>query len=150
MMFSTITTAPSTTIPKSRAPSDSRLAGMPLSLRQVAANNSEKEEKNDDNKNHAFGEIVEDGVGGVAKKVAAVQERHDFYARRQDVVVELIDPLVNGVESGLGIRAFAQKYDAGTHVVVIDDDAVFAMDGTAKLAKTNLRPLGDYPDISDP
>ena len=41
-MFSTITTAPSTTIPKSNAPSDSRFAGMSLSSRQLAANSSEK------------------------------------------------------------------------------------------------------------
>ena len=40
-MFSTITTAPSTTMPKSSAPSDSRLAGMPFRFRQVAANSSE-------------------------------------------------------------------------------------------------------------
>ena len=40
-MFSTMTTAPSTTIPKSSAPSESRFAGMPFRFRQVAANNSE-------------------------------------------------------------------------------------------------------------
>ena len=40
-MFSTITTAPSTTMPKSSAPSESRLAGMPFRFRQVAANSRE-------------------------------------------------------------------------------------------------------------
>jgi hypothetical protein len=40
-MFSTITTAPSTTMPKSSAPSESRLAGMWRRSRQIAANSSE-------------------------------------------------------------------------------------------------------------
>ena len=40
-MFSIITTAPSTTMPKSSAPRDSRLAGMCLRSRQMAANSSE-------------------------------------------------------------------------------------------------------------
>ena len=40
-MFSTITTAPSTTMPKSSAPSDSRLAGMLFRFRQMEANSSE-------------------------------------------------------------------------------------------------------------
>ena len=41
-MFSTMTTAPSTTMPKSSAPSESRLAGMCFRSRQMAANSSEK------------------------------------------------------------------------------------------------------------
>jgi hypothetical protein len=40
-MFSTITTAPSTTIPKSSAPSDNKFAGTWIRLRQIHANNSE-------------------------------------------------------------------------------------------------------------
>jgi hypothetical protein len=42
-MFSIITTAPSTTMPKSSAPSDSRFAGMCRRSRQMEANSSEKE-----------------------------------------------------------------------------------------------------------
>src|ERR1019366_9394480 len=41
-MFSTITTAPSTTIPKSRAPSDNRFAGILLRSSQIEANSKEK------------------------------------------------------------------------------------------------------------
>ena len=40
-MFSTITTAPSTTRPKSNAPSESRFAGMWRRSRQIDANSSE-------------------------------------------------------------------------------------------------------------
>ena len=41
-MFSTITTAPSTMMPKSMAPMDSRLAEMPRTSMQVKANSSDK------------------------------------------------------------------------------------------------------------
>ena len=41
-MFSTMTTEPSTTMPKSSAPSESRLAGMCFRSRQIEANNKEK------------------------------------------------------------------------------------------------------------
>ena len=40
-MFSTMTTAPSTRMPKSMAPIDSRFAGMCLRSRQMKANSSE-------------------------------------------------------------------------------------------------------------
>ena len=40
-VFSTMTTAPSTTIPKSSAPSESRFAGMWLTLSQMEANSRE-------------------------------------------------------------------------------------------------------------
>jgi len=40
-MFSTMTTVPSTTIPKSNAPKDRRFAGMPFKFKHVAAKSSE-------------------------------------------------------------------------------------------------------------
>ena len=40
-MFSTITTAPSTTMPKSSAPNDNKFAGMPFNFKHVAAKSSE-------------------------------------------------------------------------------------------------------------
>ena len=77
-MFSTITTAPSTTIPKSSAPSDSRLAGICFRSRQVAANSREKgmvsatmiaprmfprnRNRTIDDQNHSFGQVVQNGV----------------------------------------------------------------------------------------
>ena len=90
-MFSTMTTAPSTTMPKSSAPSESRLAGICFRSRQMAAKSSEngmvsgddngaahvaeKEKQNDDDEDHALSQVVQDGVGGEAEQVAAVDER---------------------------------------------------------------------------
>ena len=76
-MFSIITTDPSTTMPKSSAPSESRFAGMWLTFEadgreqqgerngerndDRAAHISQKEKENDRNQNHAFGEVVLNG-----------------------------------------------------------------------------------------
>ena len=124
-MFSTITTAPSTTMPKSSAPSDSRLAGMPFSFRQVAANSSENgmvsatmiaprtfprnRNRMIDHQDDAFGEVVQHRVGGVVHQIAAVDERNDLHAGRQNVVVQLLDLRVKPFQRRLRIGAFAQR-----------------------------------------
>ena len=95
-MFSTITTAPSTTMPKSSAPSDSRFAGMCRRSRQIggeqqrkrngqrhdqrAAHVAQEQEQNDRHQDDAFGQVVQHRVGGEVHQVAAVQERHDLHA----------------------------------------------------------------------
>ena len=60
-MFSTITTAPSTTIPKSNAPRDSRFAGIPFRLRHVAANNNAKLVPHLSHKVELTGDVTEKG-----------------------------------------------------------------------------------------
>ena len=62
-MFSTITTAPSTTMPKSSAPSESRFAGIFL---QVEANRSEQQRERNRQRN-------DQGPAQVAQE----QEQHD-------------------------------------------------------------------------
>ena len=112
-MFSTITTAPSTTMPKSSAPSDSRLAGICRRSRQMEANSSEngmvsatisaprdiaqEQEQNDDDQDDAFGQVVQHGVGGEMHQVAAIEERNDLHAGGQNVVVQLLHFGVNGL-----------------------------------------------------
>ena len=77
-MFSIMTTAPSTTIPKSKAPSERRLAGILVKSRQMDANSNEngmvsatiksgtsiekKKEENDADQNHSFGQVVHHGM----------------------------------------------------------------------------------------
>ena len=41
-------------------------------------------------------------------QIAAVEKGNDFDARRQDVIVKLLNLLVNRFESGIGIGALAQ------------------------------------------
>ena len=156
-MFSTITTAPSTTMPKSSAPSESRLAEMCRRSRQMEAKSSEngmvsatmsaprtlprKRKRMIDDQDDAFGQVVQHGVRGVVHQIAAIEKRNDLHARRQDVLVEPLDLGVNAVQRRRRIRALAQEHDAFDHIVVIDHHAVGAVDGLADLPQTNLRPL---------
>ena len=55
-----------------------------------AANIPKKEEQNDDDEDDAFGEVMQDRVRGVVQQIAAVEERNDLHAMRQNVVVELV------------------------------------------------------------
>ena len=92
-MFSTITTAPSTTMPKSSAPSESRLAGICLQVEtgggkqqregngehddDCAAHVAEKEKENDRDQDHSLGQVVQHGVRGEVEQVAAIDEGSD-------------------------------------------------------------------------
>src|SRR3982751_2098184 len=102
-MFSIITTEPSTTIPKSSAPSDSKFAGMCRRSRQIEANSSENgivhattsaPRKFPRNRNRisetsriTFGQVMHDRVGRVVDQIAAIKMRNDLHARRQNSVV---------------------------------------------------------------
>ena len=46
--------------------------------------------------------------------------------------------------------AFAQEHDARNDIVVVDDFAVFAMDGSGELAQPDLRALRHDGDILHP
>src|SRR5882724_9723590 len=86
--FSTTITAPSTMMPKSIAPRESRFAGIPrqVSPRNVANSDNERrakisqeQEQYQGDQRCAFGEILEDGMQGGLNKPGAVVERHDLY-----------------------------------------------------------------------
>ena len=53
-----------------------------------------------DDEDDAFGQVVQHGVGGVVQQVAAIEERNDLHARRQDVVVQFFDLRVDAFERG--------------------------------------------------
>ena len=122
-MFSTITTAPSTTIPKSSAPSDSRFAGISFSFRQMAANKQrernrqgdddrpahipEKQKQDDDDQDDALGQVVQHRVRRVVQQIAAIEERNDLHARRQNVIVQLLHLLVDAFEGLVRIGALS-------------------------------------------
>ena len=61
-----------------------------------AAGISQEEEKDYGDEQDAFGEIFEDGVRGEVHEIAAVEERDDFYAGREDLVVQLVNFLMDG------------------------------------------------------
>ena len=162
-MFSTITTAPSTTMPKSSAPRESRLAGNAFQLQagggeqqrkrngqgddDGAAHVAQEQQQDDHHQDDAFGQVVQHGMGGVVHQLAAVDEGNNFHARRQDVIVQLLHFCVNALQRRFRVGALAHGHDAGNHVVVVDDLAVFAVDGARELAQPDLRPLRHHRDI---
>ena len=81
---------------------------------ESAADVAEKQEENDRDQDHAFRQVVQHGVAGEVDQVAAIDERNDLHARRQDVIVHLLDFFVERFESRIGGGAFAQQDDAET------------------------------------
>ena len=102
-MFSIITTAPSTTMPKSNAPRDSKFAGMCLKSKQMRANNSENgivaatiraprtlprnRKSMIDTRIIPSVRLCEHRVAGEVNKIAAIDEGNNLHARWQDVIV---------------------------------------------------------------
>ncbi len=97
----------------------------------------------------ALGQVVQHGVGGVVHQVAAIEKRHDLHARRQDVVVQLLDFSWIAFSVGSASAPLRKQHDAFHHVVVVDDLAVRAPDGFADLAQPDLGALLDRGDIAD-
>src|SRR5579864_3285395 len=86
-------------------------------------------------------------MAGEVDQVAAVDEGNDLHPGGQDVVVHLLDLFVEGLESRIRRRSLAQQDDPGDDVVVIDDLAVFAVDGSGELSEADFWTLRDYGDI---
>src|SRR5438132_2832403 len=82
-------------------------------------------------------------------KIAAVQKRDDLESRRQDIVIQLFDLLVNRRERFVGIRAFAQEDDAFHDVLIIQNHAVGPVNGSANLSKPYFWRLYDAADVSN-
>ena len=151
------TTAPSTTMPKSNAPSESRLAGILFRSRQIEANNSEKgmvsatisaprdiaekEKQNDGDEQDAFTQIVQHGVRRVVHQVAAIQKRNDLHSRRQDMFVQFLHLGVNSFERGIRIRLLCEEHNAFHNIVVVDDRAVFSPERFADLSQADAAAL---------
>ena len=95
----------------------------------------EKQEQNHRHQNDAFGQVVQHRMGGVVQQIAAVEVRNDLHAGRQDVLVQLLHLVVDGLQRRVRIRALAQQHDAFHHVVVVDDLAVLPMNRLPDLAQ---------------
>ncbi len=121
-----------------------------------AAQVAEEDEQDERDEEDAFGEVMQNGVGGELEQVAAVEEGNDLHARRQDVLVELLDLGVDALRGSVGVVALLQQDDAFDDVAVVDELAVVAADclllligagasprlaGLADLAEADLRAL---------
>src|SRR5215831_12412823 len=147
-MFSVMTMAPSTIMPKSSAPSDRRFAGMWRRLRQIAANVAEKHEEDDRHENDAFRQVVHHRVCREVEEVAAIEMRHDLHAGRQKAIVQLPHFRVDRIERRVRVRPFSQQHDAGDDIVVVEDAAVDPMDGLAELTEPDLGAFFNRGDVA--
>ena len=143
-MFSIMITVESTTIPKSTAPSEIRLAGVPVPTipmkaimqrqrdvergdeRRAAV--AEEEPEDQRHQHHPDQQVLDDGVGGQLDQVGAVVVGLDVHPRGQDVVSgDLVDLLVDVVERLQRVAAVAHEdgalHDVGIEILADDPQA---------------------------
>ena len=143
-MFSIMITVESTTIPKSTAPSEIRLAGVPVPTMPMKAIISasgmlsavmmrrppvtEKEPEHQRHQHHPHQQVLDHGVGGQLDQVGAVVIGLDVHPGRQDVVVgDLVDLVVDVVERLQRVAAVAHEdrplHDVGVEILPHDPQA---------------------------
>src|ERR1700761_1978256 len=116
---------------------------------QSAANIPQKEKENDHHQDDAFGQIMQNGVGGVMQEVAAIEERNDLDPRGQNLIVEFFDLGVNALQSRIRIIPLLQENDALDHIVIVDHLAVLTMNGFTDLPQADLRSLHHRGNVLD-
>ena len=146
---STITMAPSTMMPKSIAPSDSRLAGIlvwcirmkatsmangiVIADDQRAARAAEKQDEHDQNQPDAFEDRMRDRVDGGLDQAGAVEIGNDLHVLGLEPRVELDDLGLDALQHARRVLAAQQQHDAldGVVDVVLAEDAVALLVGSA-------------------
>src|SRR6266436_4182226 len=114
-----------------------------------AAKIAEKEEKNDGDQQHAFGQVMKHGVRGQMHEVAAVQERNNLHSGRKNALVQLLHLFMNGYQRFIRIGALPQEDDSLHGIFAIEDRAICAANGFADLPQANFRTLRDDANVLD-
>src|SRR5580700_11416996 len=83
---------------------------------QCAAYVAEEDKENDGDQNNSLGQVVEHGMSSQMHQVAAIQVRDNLHTRRQEVIVEELDLLMQGRQHIIPVGALAQQHDAGDHI----------------------------------
>ena len=135
-MFSTMMTVESTTMPKSTAPREMRLALVPVPTRPQKAQSSasgmlravmsaarqlpRKRSSVSDTRTMPDEEVLQHGVDGDLHEVAAVVVGLDLHPRRQHLGrLDVLDPLVDALQGRGRLAAVAHEHDALHDVVVV-------------------------------
>ncbi len=90
-----------------------------------------------------------DGFDRVGDELRAVEERLDLHALGQNVFVQFLNLVVDAPQHRVGVVALLQQDNALHGVWIVHDLSVFAMNGSADLAKANLGTLRDGRDVLD-
>ena len=132
---SVTTIAPSTRMPKSIAPSDSRLAdtcvrlssentatsasGMVTPGNQCAARTAEEEDQDQKHQRDALEDGAADLVHGRAHQVVAIDVGHDAHILLGELAVELRDLGVDALEGFRGVLVLQHQHDAFDRVGIV-------------------------------
>ena len=160
-MFSTTITAPSTMMPKSIAPSESRFAGMPRMRRPMNVASSDSGMIDRDDRRRARRLPQEQNSTSVTSSApssrlwntvverlvdepGAVVERHDLHALRQDDAFSCVDALLHRLQHDRRVLALAHQHDAldDVVVVVLPDDALARHGADVDRARCRLTSIG--------
>ena len=101
---------------------------------------AEEEKQNDRDQQDSFGQIVHHRVRSEVNQVAAVEEGHNFYSGRQEMIVQIVDFLVQCRKHCVAVGAFAQQDDA-FDVSGLSRSRLFAVDGLARSVLTGSSAL---------
>ena len=152
-------------MPKSSAPSESRLAGIWLRFRQMAANISANGMVSDtimaprtlprNRKRMIATRIIPSVrfrstvVHRELHQVRAVEKRHHLHALGQNAVVQFVHFLVDALQHRVRIVALLQQHDSFHGVGIVHHRAVGQMRRFADLPQADLRALRHRGDVLD-
>ena len=117
-----------------------------------AAHVAQKQEEDDGDQDHAFGEVVLDRVHGVIRP-ASERSRKGTTLTPLGSRMPLFSLSTSAwmrLQHRVGVVAFLQQDDAFDGVGVVDNGAVGPVRGAADLAEADLGALGDRGDVPDP
>ena len=95
----------------------------------IAPHIAQQNEKDDNDEDHALGEITQDSVGRVMHQIVAVEIRDNLYSGWKYVIIEPLDHGVDGFQHGRSVRTFAEEDNSFDYVVIILNNSVGAMVG---------------------
>src|ERR1019366_6946307 len=117
---------------------------------QIVVDIAEEQEKNDGHQDHAFTQVVHHRVQGVAQEIGAIQHGDHLHAGRQDTVIELFHLLVDALQCGPRVGAFAHQHDALNDVGFVDDASVLHVVGPGHVTQTNFGALRHFGYVLHP
>ncbi len=117
---------------------------------QSGADIAQEQQKHDGHQDHAFTQVVHHRVQGIAQEIGAIQHGNYLHAGRQDAVIELFHLLVDALQRGPRVGAFAHQHDALNDVGFVDDVSVLHVVSPGHVAQTNLGALRHLGDVLHP
>ena len=81
----------------------------------------EEKKQDDGDQQDALGQVVHHRVRREVHQIAAIEKGNDLHARRQKMIVQIVDFFMQRRQHGVAVRAFAQQHNAFDGVGIIDE-----------------------------